>query len=95
MNEVIIDFGSDKKNNIKNYICGGSFYVALTRVKEGAKVFLKSFDESYIKVDERIEEKMAAMRLHMSMNLRKFFLMIQCSTTKKKKQKWDILILMD
>ena len=74
LNEVIIDFGSDKENNIKNYICGGSFYVALTRVKEGAKVFLKSFDESYIKVDERIEEKIAAMRLHNEYEFKKVFL---------------------
>ena len=29
LEEVIIDFGPDKKNDIKNYICLGSFYVCL------------------------------------------------------------------
>ena len=53
LNEVIIDFGPDKKNKIKNFILAGSFYVALTRVKLGSKVFLKSFDESYIKVNKK------------------------------------------
>ena len=32
--EVIIDFGPDKERGIKNFICPGSFYVALTRVRE-------------------------------------------------------------
>ena len=57
LNEVIIDFGPDKEHKIKNYICPGSFYVALTRVREGCKVFLKSFDKSYILVNKKIEEK--------------------------------------
>ena len=41
LEEVIIDFGEDIDLKIKNYICAGSFYVALTRVREGCKVFLK------------------------------------------------------
>ena len=43
LEEVIIDFGVDVDRKIKNYICAGSFYVALTRVREGCKLFLKSF----------------------------------------------------
>ena len=39
LEDVIIDFGADLKHKIKNYICPGSFYVALTRVREGCKVF--------------------------------------------------------
>ena len=62
LEEVIIDFGPDLENNIKSYICAGSFYVALTRVKLGSKVFLRSFDKKYIKVDESIEGKVDAMR---------------------------------
>ena len=61
LEEVIIDFGPDLANKIKNYICPGSFYVALTRVKMGYKVFLKSFDKNYIQVNKSIEEKMEAM----------------------------------
>ena len=59
---VIIDFGANKELKINNYICSGSFYVALTRVRLGNKVFLKSFDPSYIKVNKSIEEKVDAMR---------------------------------
>ena len=46
LDQVIIDFGPNLELKIKNYICPGSFYVALTRVREGNKVFLKSFDKS-------------------------------------------------
>lgn len=59
---MIIDFGPEKGKNIRNFICPGSFYVALTRVKEGKNVFLKSFDKSYIMVDQKIEMKIDAMR---------------------------------
>ena len=62
LEEVIIDFGPDLAHKIKNYICPGSFYVALTRVRISDKVFLRSFDKSYIKVNKSIEEKFAAMR---------------------------------
>ena len=61
LQEVIIDFGPDLKNKIKNYILAGSFYVALTRVREGRYVYLKSFDKSFIKVNKKIEEKVEAM----------------------------------
>ena len=54
---MIIDFGPDLVNKIRNYILPGSFYVALTRVKMGSAVFLKSFDPSYIQVNKSIEEK--------------------------------------
>ena len=74
LQEVIIDFGPDLKNKIKNYICAGSFYVALTRVREGGKVFLRSFDESYIKVNRNIEEKYQAMIKYRSYEFKKIFL---------------------
>ena len=61
LKEVIIDFGADKEKGIKNFILSGSFYVSLTRVRAGNNVFLKSFEKSYIAVDERIEEKISAM----------------------------------
>ena len=57
LEEVIVDFGPDKEHKLKNYICAGSFYVAITRVKEGRKLFLRSFDPSYIQVDSKIEKK--------------------------------------
>ena len=60
LDEVIIDF-AHKPGEIKSVPCG-SFYVALTRVKEGKDVYLKSFNESYITVNKRVEEKIETMR---------------------------------
>ena len=74
LEEVIIDFGPDKERGIRNFICPGSFYVALTRVREGKKVFLRSFDKSYIEVNEKIEEKINAMRKFNSYRFKKIYL---------------------
>ena len=74
LEEVIIDFGPDLANKIKNYICPGSFYVALTRVKMGSKAFLKSFDAKYIQVNKSIEEKVAAMRKFRQYKFKKIYL---------------------
>ena len=72
--EVILDFGDDKDHNIKSYIIPGSFYVSITRVREGRKLFLKSFDLSYIKTDPRIEEKVDAMLTHCKYPFKKIYL---------------------
>jgi hypothetical protein len=40
----------------------GSFYVALTRVREGKNVFLKSFEPCYVTFNKKVEEKIQAMR---------------------------------
>ena len=74
LEQVIIDFGPNLELNIKNYICPGSFYVALTRVREGNKVFLKSFDKSYILVNKSIEEKIEAMKKFRSYKFKKIYL---------------------
>ena len=74
LEEVIIDFGADQENKIKNYICPGSFYVALTRVREGSSVYLRSFDKSYIQVNKKIEEKVDAMIKHRSYEFKKIYL---------------------
>ena len=71
---MIIDFGPDLEHNIKNYICPGSFYVALTRVRNGDSVFLKSFDKSYIQVNKKIEEKIEAMIKYRRYNFKKTYL---------------------
>ena len=57
---------------IKILVCPGSFYVALTR--EGKNVFLKSFEKSYIAVNEKIEEKISAMRKFNSYQFKKIYL---------------------
>ena len=74
LEQVIIDFGPDLNNNIKNYIICGSFYVALTRVREGNNVFLKSFDQSYVQVNPRIQEKVEAMLKFQSYSFKKIYL---------------------
>ena len=60
LEEVIIDFSHE--SGIMRNIQTGSFYVALTRVKQGKDVYLKSFSENYITVNEKVEEKITAMR---------------------------------
>ena len=44
------------------YIAPGSFYVAMTRVKEGDKLFLRDFKPSYIRSLKDVEEKIEEMR---------------------------------
>ena len=71
LEEVIIDFSHEpgERANIQ----WGSFYVALTRVKEGRNVYLKSFDESYITFNERVENKIAAMREFKAYTFKKIY----------------------
>ena len=52
---VIVDFED-------GFIINGSFYVAITRVREGNKLFLRNFDKSYIKVTKGVEAKIQEMR---------------------------------
>ena len=60
LEEVIIDFSEDKALKIRNFVHKGTLYVALTRVKHGSKVFLKSFQESYILADKALKLKVDA-----------------------------------
>ena len=46
----------------EGYIAPGSFYVAISRAKEGSKLFLRDFDPSYIRASKEVEEKIAEMR---------------------------------
>ena len=60
LDEVIVDFTTNSKNKI--FIDKGSFYVAITRVTNGNKLYLRSFDRSHIKVDPTIEYEINTMR---------------------------------
>ena len=88
LDNVIIDFGADKKNKIRNYICPGSFYMALTRVREGSKVFLRSFSKSYILANQKIEEKINAMRKFDSYNMKKIYLEERIFENEEKEEKF-------
>ena len=57
LEEVIIDF-SEKNSRIN---CG-SFYTALSRVRNGENVFLKDFKPEYIKANPDVEKKMESMK---------------------------------
>ena len=74
LDEVIIDFGADPVNKIKNYICPGGFYVALTRVKMGSKVYLRSFEKSFIKENKSIGDKVDAMQKFRQYSFKKIYL---------------------
>ena len=74
LEEVIIDFGPEASSKKKQFIGPGSFYVALTRVKNGSKVFLKSFDKSYIVVDPKIREKLKSFIAFNSYQTKKVYL---------------------
>ena len=56
LEEVIIDFRNCK-------VFPSSFYVALTRVKEGNKVYLRNYQKDYINVNEDVEKKIKAMQM--------------------------------
>ena len=56
LEEVIIDFRDCR-------VFPSSFYVALTRVKEGNKVYLRKYQKDYIIVNEEVEKKIQAMQM--------------------------------
>ena len=60
LQEVIVDF-SDEAKEMKS-VTTGSFYVAISRVKEGRHVYLKNFEEKYITTDKKVEEMMELMK---------------------------------
>ena len=67
MDDVIIDFSTHagEKANIQF----GFFYVALTRVKEGKNVYLKSFNKNYITFNKRVEDKIESMKKIQSLSV--------------------------
>ena len=73
LEEVIIDFAEDKERKIRNFLQFGSFYVALTRVRNGSKVFLKSFDRSFIVENKNIAAKLEAFKQFNSYKPKKIY----------------------
>jgi hypothetical protein len=72
LEEVVIDFSHEpgERGNIQ----WGSFYVALTRVKEGKNVYLKNFCKSYITFNEKVERKIEAMKKFKPYQFKKIYL---------------------
>ena len=71
LEEVIIDF-DHAPGEIKS-VPSGSFYVALTRVKEGKNVYLRSFFKHFITFNRRVEEKIEVMRKFKQYNFKKVY----------------------
>ena len=79
LDEVIIDFRDDNKtcqgkNRKFNSIFNGSFYVAITRVKKAAKLWLRSFDKCFVKTDQRVEFEIQSMKLARPYKMMKLYL---------------------
>ncbi|MCS5579593.1 MAG: hypothetical protein NZ837_03545, partial [Gammaproteobacteria bacterium] len=72
MDEVIIDFDGDE--NSKAFITAGSFYVAITRVTNGSKLWLRNFSVTYIKTDPLISATINTMRLQYPYTMKKRYL---------------------
>ena len=64
---VIVDFAD-------GFIMNGSFYVAISRVTTCDKLFLRSFDLSYVKVNKGVEEKIEIMRNNQPYKFKKTYL---------------------
>ena len=87
LKEVIIDFRDSK-------IFPSSFYVALGRVKEGNKVYLREYQKDYIIVHEEVERKMESMQKFKKYRTFKTYLDEQIYVHKNEEVKLDILISM-
>ena len=72
LEEVIVDFTTNQKNKV--FIDKGSFYVAITRVKSGNKLYLRSFEKSHIKVDPRIEYVINTMKFARPYQMKKVYM---------------------
>ena len=66
---MIIDFSSPKAR-----IFLGSFYVALTRVRNGASFYLIDFKPEYIQANQDVEKKLLSMITFSSYNFKKIYL---------------------
>ena len=66
---MIIDFSSPKTK-----IFLGSFYVALTRVRNGASFYLTDFKPEYIQANPDVERKLLSMTTFSSYNFKKIYL---------------------
>ena len=72
LEKVIIDFSHESGERAK--IQWGSFYVAITRVKEGKNVYLKQFEETFITFNEKVENKIDAMRKFKAYQFKKIYI---------------------
>ena len=71
LQKVIIDF---REYGSKPHIDTASFYTAITRVTRGTNLFLRSFDQSFIRNDKRVEYEINRMRRFKRVAFRKVYL---------------------
>lgn len=68
MEEVLIDFGD------KPMILNGLFYTAMSRVKSGENLYIRKFNEKYVKANPLVEQKKAAMEMSSRYQFKKVYL---------------------
>ena len=68
LDEVLLDFGE------KPMIQYGLFYTAMSRVKTGESLYIKNFNEKYVKANPLVEPKKAAMELCSRYQFKKVYL---------------------
>ena len=68
LEEVLIDFSTT------NFIPNGSFYTAMSRVRQGSSLYLRDFQKHYITTETTVEEKLAGMKLTKPYQFKKFLL---------------------
>ena len=73
LDEVIVDFrGKDEKGS--GYIEKGSFYVAITRVTEANKLYLRNFVRNQIVIDPRVEYAINTMLMAHRYSMKKVYI---------------------
>ena len=65
---VLVDFTNPGR------IQNGLFYTAISRVKNGGSLYLRSFEEEFIKCNENVEMKMESMQVFAPYEMKKIYL---------------------
>ena len=65
---VLVDFTNPGR------IQYGLFYTAISRVKNGDSLYLRNFEEEYVKCNKEVEEKLESMKLFDPYEMKKIYL---------------------
>ena len=68
LEQVIVDFTGARKND------AGSFYTAMSRVRNGKSLYLRDFKPEYISANELVERQMKSMKISVPYTFKKFYL---------------------
>ena len=68
LKRVIVDFTGARKND------AGSFYTAMSRVRNGESLYLRDFKPEYITANELVERQIKSMKISVPYTFKKFYL---------------------